>query len=254
MIVKNEEAVLERCLQDVSKFADELIMIDTGSVDRSKEIAGAFTQKIFDFAWRDDFAVARNASFENATSDYIMWIDADDRVEENHIQKLCDLKYRLHEKLVLAGYQRPENGGLFFYPRIVKRDAGFTWKGIIHEHLTLPEGKNLDESDVLTADFEIKHCKEGPPDYFRNISIMESIPEEELTESFWLCAQCFLDCTLAGEVNRADKYLKMASQSKTPFQGRLEDYALMNTVLKFHKKYDAMLKWNVMYLECKKTC
>lgn len=55
MIVKNEEAVLARCLESVKDAVDEIILVDTGSTDRTKAIAAEYTDKIFDFAWRDDF-------------------------------------------------------------------------------------------------------------------------------------------------------------------------------------------------------
>lgn len=252
MIVKNEESVLEGCLYNAAFFADEIIIVDTGSTDRTKEIAYQFTDKVYDFVWCDDFAVARNAAFEKAGCDYIMWLDADDRVDGESRQKICELKYRLHEKIVFAGYERPENGGIFLYPRIIRRNAGFIWKGIVHEHLVqINEQDSLTESDTLTADFVIRHDKQGNMDYRRNIQIMEKIPEQELQNSFWLCAQCFLDCTLADEKKKAEHYLEMAGNSRTAFKDRLEDYALINVVLKHHKKYDAMLKWNAMYLECK---
>lgn len=252
MIVKNEENILKRCLRDAAYFADEIIIVDTGSTDKTKEIAYQFTDKVYDFSWCDDFAAARNVSFGKASCDYLMWLDADDRIDEANRQKLCLLKQRLREKLVFAGYERPENGGIFLYPRIVRRDTGFIWKGIVHEHLVLPDGRSkLNESDTFTADFMIRHDKSGEPDYQRNIRIMEKLPEGELQDSFWLCAQCFLDCILAEEVVKAEQYLKMAKESRTPFENRLEDYALINSVLKYHKKYDAMLKWNAMYLECK---
>ena len=81
---------------------------------------------------------------------------------------------------------------------------------------------------------------------------MERLSREELLDSFWLCSQCYLDCVLAGETEKAERYLKLAAESRPPFENRLEDYALINTVLKFHKQYGAMLKWNAMYLSCKK--
>ncbi len=63
MIVKNEESVLERCLSTVRGIADELIIVDTGSTDGTKEIARKFTEQVYDFVWCDDFSKARNFSF-----------------------------------------------------------------------------------------------------------------------------------------------------------------------------------------------
>ena len=78
MIVKNEEDVLERCLNSVSDLVDEIVIVDTGSTDRTKEIAARFTRLVLEFPWRDDFAAARNESFAHASMDYCMWLDADD--------------------------------------------------------------------------------------------------------------------------------------------------------------------------------
>lgn len=67
MIVRNEEKVLARCLESVRGCVDEIIIVDTGSSDGTKEIAARFTDKIYDFEWIDDFSAARNYSFEQAT-------------------------------------------------------------------------------------------------------------------------------------------------------------------------------------------
>ena len=66
MIVRNEEKVLERCLDSVCRAVDEMIIVDTGSVDSTKEIAGKYTDKVYDFVWVDDFSAARNFSFSKA--------------------------------------------------------------------------------------------------------------------------------------------------------------------------------------------
>lgn len=85
MIVKNEEDVLERCLKSVAGLVDEIIIVDTGSTDRTREIATHFTNQIFDFPWQDDFSAARNEAFSHASMDYCMWLDADDVfLEEDH--------------------------------------------------------------------------------------------------------------------------------------------------------------------------
>ena len=78
MIVRNEEDVLGRCLESVKDIVDEIIIVDTGSTDRTKEIAGRFTNTVYDFPWIDDFSAARNFSFSKATMDYQMWLDADE--------------------------------------------------------------------------------------------------------------------------------------------------------------------------------
>ena len=76
MIVKDEETVLPRCLESVQGLFDEIVVIDTGSTDQTREIARSFGAEVFDFQWRDDFSVARNFSFSKATGDYLFWMDA----------------------------------------------------------------------------------------------------------------------------------------------------------------------------------
>lgn len=72
MIVKNEEDVLARCLESAKPVADEIIIVDTGSTDRTREIAREFTDNVCEFPWIDDFAAARNFSFSKATMEYCM--------------------------------------------------------------------------------------------------------------------------------------------------------------------------------------
>lgn len=82
MIVKNEEANLESCLSKVAPFVDEIIIVDTGSKDRTKAIASEFTDKIYDFVWCNDFAKARNYSISKASNDWILILDADEFVND----------------------------------------------------------------------------------------------------------------------------------------------------------------------------
>ena len=78
MIVKNEQENLPTCLASVEGIFDEIIVVDTGSTDRTKEIACEFGAKVFDFEWVDSFAAARNEVLAHATGDYAFWLDADD--------------------------------------------------------------------------------------------------------------------------------------------------------------------------------
>lgn len=78
LIVKDEENLLPRCLESVQGLADEIIIVDTGSSDRTKQIAAQYTDLIYDFEWKNDFAAARNESLRHATSKWILVLDADE--------------------------------------------------------------------------------------------------------------------------------------------------------------------------------
>lgn len=99
LIVKNEERVLGRCLAYVTQFADELIVVDTGSTDNSVEIAKQFTPYVFLHPRQYSFAEARNYSYSKATGDYIMWIDADDVVSDENIARINALKQRKQQQM-----------------------------------------------------------------------------------------------------------------------------------------------------------
>ena len=94
MIVKNEEAVLNRCLESMASAMDEIIIVDTGSTDATKKIAAAYTDQIYDFAWTGNFAEARNYAASKATGDYIYTADADEYLEpEELLRRSTALNY-----------------------------------------------------------------------------------------------------------------------------------------------------------------
>ncbi len=85
MIVKNEEHCLARALDSVKELADELVVVDTGSTDRTKEIAVQHAANVYDFPWRDNFSMARNFSLSKASGDWILVLDADEVIaREDH--------------------------------------------------------------------------------------------------------------------------------------------------------------------------
>ena len=88
MIVKNEEATLADCLQAVGNFPAEIIVVDTGSTDRTVEIARRFGAQVEHFTWIDDFAAARNESLKYAMGEWIFWLDADDRLSPENLTRL----------------------------------------------------------------------------------------------------------------------------------------------------------------------
>src|SRR5690606_23268197 len=84
MIVKNEEKVLRRCLESVDGLVDEIIIVDTGSTDKTKEIASKFTTQIFDYKWINNFADARNYAQSKAKGKWILFLDGDEYVDRGN--------------------------------------------------------------------------------------------------------------------------------------------------------------------------
>ena len=86
LIVKNEAEMLERTLPGLSRSADEIILVDTGSTDNTVEVAKKYGAQVHHFAWIKDFAAARNESLRHAGGDWIIWIDADEYLDEENLQ------------------------------------------------------------------------------------------------------------------------------------------------------------------------
>lgn len=175
MIVKNEASTLARCLDSVGDLADEIVLVDTGSTDRTIEIASAYTDRIFHFPWCDDFAAARNYSFDQARMDYCLWLDADDVLEPADQERFRRLKETLppDTDMVMLPYHAAfnEDGSpTFTYDRerLIRRAAGLRWSGAVHEAIA-PSGI------VLRGDAAISHRKTGPGDPDRNLRILESL-------------------------------------------------------------------------------
>lgn len=174
MIVKNEEDVLERCLKSVADLVDEIILVDTGSTDRTREIAAHFTDQVFDFPWQDDFSAARNESFSHASMDYCMWLDADDILLEADQKAFLALKETLEPtvSVVMAPYHTgfDESGHVtfsYYRERLIKNRAGMVWAGAVHEAVS-PAGK------IQYADFAVTHRKVHPSDPDRNLRIYQA--------------------------------------------------------------------------------
>ena len=100
MIVKNEEEVLERCLQSIHGIADEIIIVDTGSTDNTKQIATKYTDKFYEIKWENDFSKARNYAASKASGEWILVIDADEYVDResfNEFKKQLSLNPPVEE-------------------------------------------------------------------------------------------------------------------------------------------------------------
>lgn len=175
MIVKNEELVLGRCLDSIKDLVDEIIIVDTGSTDKTKEIAKLYTNDIYDFKWINDFSAARNFSFSKATKDYIMWLDADDVLLDEDKRKFYKLKESLDDKIDMimmrynVSFDKNDNPSFSYNrERLLKRDMGYLWSGQVHE--AIAHYGNIIYSDVAISHKKIKN---SPVD--RNLKIYESM-------------------------------------------------------------------------------
>lgn len=178
MIVRNEEDVLERCLKSIKDVVDEIILVDTGSSDRTKEIAGQYTDKVFDYQWEDDFAAARNYSFSKAGMEYQMWLDADDVLEPEDRKVFLAMKAELEPEtdVVMLPYHVAfdEEGRpvmTYYRERIVKRSRSFSWSGAVHEAIA-PAGR------IIYGEAAICHRKVHPSDPDRNLRIYEQMRKQ----------------------------------------------------------------------------
>ena len=88
MIVKDESYFLPKCLKQAADYVDEIIVVDTGSTDGTRDIAAQFTNNVYSFEWQDDFAAARNFSIEQAGGDWIVVLDADEVIEPRHWEEM----------------------------------------------------------------------------------------------------------------------------------------------------------------------
>lgn len=158
MIVKNEEKVLSRCLDSLCDVMDEIIIVDTGSTDRTKEIAGKYTDKVYDYKWCDDFADARNFAASKAVGDYIYTADADEYLDEENKVKLSQLKRIMLPEIEIVQmlYHTPvELSTVYnfeeeYRPKLYKRIRTFTWIDQIHETLRI-------EPVVYDSDIVVEH-------------------------------------------------------------------------------------------------
>jgi len=163
MIVRDEEHNLAACLTPVAHLFDEIVIVDTGSRDKTREIARQFTPHVHEFTWCDDFAAARNESLRHATGDWICWLDADDRVRPEHVENLRALIGELDDRprvfmmdtVIVPAAATSEEATLVTHPRLFRRHPDQRWQGRVHEQL-VPEFSALGYEWIYTK-IQIDH-------------------------------------------------------------------------------------------------
>lgn len=229
MIVKNEEKNLAGCIESVIEVVDEVVIVDTGSTDRTKEIALKYGAKIFEFAWKDDFALARNESLKHSNGRWIIYLDADERIvypDQRTLRHMleealsniggfyCTIE---SEHFQMDGSTEIHRGG---YPRIF-RNLGFPkirFTGRVHEQIApsiFENGLQIAFSDVKILHLGYNQSRDVMEAKIRRNYrlLIQHVQEEPLNGYAWYqlgqtLAQMYL-------FNEAEKAIRMAIQTNT---------------------------------------
>ncbi len=267
MIVRDEELALPRCLESVKGLFDEMIIVDTGSVDNTRRIAEEAAGKVYDFEWTDDFSAARNYSLSLAKGDWLMWLDADDVIESRDRELLKELFSSLESErpdVVMLPY----NVGFDEYgrvtlsyerERIFRAAAGLRFVGAVHEAVP-PCGK------VIHGKAAVSHRKLRPNPPGRNLKILEKLAKtgleprmryyyarelaeagrpEEAAENFRLCAEdpaAWLENRISAQKELADCLLKLGRREES-------DKALFKTLMLAEPRADLCCEIGRRFLE-----
>ena len=247
MIVKNEEECLDRCLKSLKNLANEIIIVDTGSTDATKQIAKKYTSKVYDFAWVNDFSKARNFAFRKASCEYIMWLDADDYISPENYKKLINLKNQMDGKtdVYMLKYEiafDEQNNSTFTYnrERIIKNNGTFIWEGAVHEVIT-PHGQ------IEYIDAAIKHLKKEHTNSKRNLKIYESLLKNGKTlnarEQYYYSRELYYNGQYKKAITEINRFLKFDNAWIEDKLGALEIKAMCQLNLNKTK-----LALNTLYL------
>ncbi|MBK7500136.1 MAG: glycosyltransferase family 2 protein [Ignavibacteriales bacterium] len=158
MIVKDEEKHLTRSLSSVKDVVNEIVIVDTGSSDKTIEIAKSFSAKIFHFDWVNDFSAARNFALSKCPGDWILYLDADEELKPDSIEEVK--KYKSHTPAgvyctVKSLGSSTANGSVMRYPRLFANVPGLEFVGKVHEQISDSLRKN--KIPLVESEIEIIH-------------------------------------------------------------------------------------------------
>ena len=208
LIVRDEAEYIADCLSSLAGHVDEIILVDTGSRDRTIEIAGRFPVKLYHFSWCNDFSAARNFSLQQATGDWILFIDADERLEipsrDEYVRLLSERGkvgwiLKLHPRVGWTAYSEL---------RLIRNDPRLRFEGVIHENIwpALDAVASAEGLDVGMCDLRLHHVGYETDQSLknpRNIPLLRTLLSENPDHYFgwWHLGDCL---RLAGDEDAAD--------------------------------------------------
>ena len=214
IIAKNEETRIEKCLSSIKPYGFEIVVVDTGSTDRTKEIAAKYADKVLDFVWCDDFSAARNFSLREAANNWIFMIDCDETVKHLDVEELNYFRKHLSDKVGSVTRENfvTENGVLTlnntdYTERFFDRRL-YRYTGIIHEQLTPVRGHEIDtlllNTTLLHSGYDMTE-EEREAKFRRNFTLLQKQVETD-PENPYLYYQLGKSCEILSDFEHACGY------------------------------------------------
>lgn len=244
MIVKNEEKFLERCLTALQPILDnldsELIIADTGSTDNTVEIAKKFTDNVFYFEWINDFAAARNSTFERAKGEWYMFVDADEILQS--CDELIDFfksgEYKRYNAgtFIIRNFDTYDNNSAyndFHGLRLIKRERDKHFIGAVHEKFNIDNKPIYSKTFSFVAEhygYAYKADKELQERKLkRNLELLEEAEKNEPFEEHLLLYTQFADCYIDKDNEKALEYLNIGFE-------KLKTITNNNAIINYYAK------------------
>jgi glycosyltransferase involved in cell wall biosynthesis len=256
LIVRNEEDCLERCLQSLVQLAEETIVIDTGSTDRTIEIAHSYGAKVFFYRWEDDFSAVRNFAISQATTDWVLIMDADEELVSG-AEQVRDFLEAAESDLFTVEIENcfGEQGWekVTSKPsRLFRREKGFRFLGIIHEQLVLPDDSPAPQA--ASSPLRLRHDGYLPTviqkkkKAERNLQIIEKLVKQKPDDPFQLYNLGVTQCQLRNPVKAAESFVK--ALTVVPEQSAYRPTLIRDTV----KVWQELERWEdaveLLHIEC----
>ena len=190
LIVRDEAHHLEDCLASLHGLADEIVVVDTGSVDDSVAIARAHGAVVLEHPWTGNFSAVRNAGLERAQGEWILYLDADERVRPIERARLCD-RLRDAPETALRVLLRPfVHATPYFEYRLWRSDPRVRFRGVMHERVldaiqtvAAEDGRRIAEWPELELD-HIGYEGDQTVKHRRNLPLLEAQLELEPTNVY----------------------------------------------------------------------
>jgi glycosyltransferase involved in cell wall biosynthesis len=202
LIVKNESSCLETCLESV-RGVDEIIVVDTGSTDNTVEIARKYTDKVFeDYKWNDNFAEARNHALSKATGDWILSIDADNRLltsintVREVIEKAEEKGYKTVNVILYSGKSQHK------FPNLFKKCKEVYWIGAVHNYLSI--SGQMDS--FIWIEYKYSKAHQQDPDRALRI-LLKEVEKGDARELYYLAREYYYRKNYASAIEWWEKYV-----------------------------------------------